>query len=338
MTSSTPQSEGLLSLLAGNETARAMLTKAAKGKPFHAYLITGPAGSGKKLVAKLLSAGLVCQNETARPCGVCSACRKVLKDGHPDVITVYREGKKHFLLEQARQIRQDAFIRPNEADYKIYILPDAAYMDTAAQNALLKLLEEPPSFTVIALLCERADQMLETVRSRCVEIPMAPLTEAELFTLLSKKCPEEPEARLKAAISASGGYAGRALAQLGEPPETEKTAYAIGEAIAKADEYEIYCAIIKTERYTNEDISQTLELVASYLRDAVMLKSGGEGFVFPPYKELAQKLAARFSVPRLMALYDAAMYAYEQSKLFMPGGNLPAAAAAAFYTACRRTL
>ena len=337
MTPLAPQ-EGLFAKLAGNPLAKSILKKAANSGPFHAYLITGPDGSGKKLTAKLLAAALVCKSESVRPCGVCAACRKVMKDGHPDVITVYREGKKHFLLEQARQIRQDAFIRPNEADYKVYILPDAAFMDVAAQNALLKLLEEPPSYSVIALLCERAEQMLETVRSRCVEIPLAPLSEEELTTLLSEKHPEEPAERIRLAVAASGGYVGKALTLLGEPPETVKAACSIGEALAIVDEYALYRAFMQTERFTLEDFGQTLSVVAAFLRDAVLLKNGGERLLYPQYEELCRKLSARFSIARLMALYDTAMKAYDQSKLYMPGGNLPAAAAAALYQACRRTL
>ena len=131
--------------LLGNDRLKENLTVSlGKGRISHFYLISGPAGSGKKTLAKMLACAILCKGAD-KPCGSCLPCRKVMKGEHPDFITVEDPEHKNVAVRIVRQIRDDVFIRPNESDHKIYLFPQELGLE--GQNALLKILEEPPAYT-----------------------------------------------------------------------------------------------------------------------------------------------------------------------------------------------
>ena len=144
----------------------------------HAYLLAGPAGCGKRTLAGLLSQALVCSGAGEVPCGACDHCRKAVAGVHPDILRVGNDGKD-ITVSQVREVRSDAYIRPNEAGRKVYILENAQTMNGSAQNALLKLLEEGPAYAAFLLLSDNAGAMLPTVRSRCELLTLSPVTPAE---------------------------------------------------------------------------------------------------------------------------------------------------------------
>ena len=134
-----------LTRLAGNGPLKRQLElETARRGLSHAYILSGPAGSGKRTLAGLLAAALVCTGGGERPCLSCPGCRKALAGIHPDIVRAGDDGKD-ISVAQVRQLRADAYIRPNEADRKIYILENAQTMNPSAQNAMLKLLEEGPA-------------------------------------------------------------------------------------------------------------------------------------------------------------------------------------------------
>ena len=140
----------------------------------HAHILSAPAEEGYAAARALAKAILCAARRDGLPCGVCENCRKADKGIHPDIITVSRRAdeagaqKRELYVEQIRDLVADAAILPNEAEKKVYIIRDAGSMNTAAQNALLKILEEPPYFVSFILVADNAGQLLETVRSRCV--------------------------------------------------------------------------------------------------------------------------------------------------------------------------
>ena len=141
----------------------------------HAYIISGPEGSGKEQLAGLLASAYVCSGPGEKPCMACANCRKTRGNIHPDVrrITV-PEGKRGIAVDQIRQLRSDAYIRPNEAGRKVFLIEDAQTMNDSAQNALLKVLEDGPAYLAFLLLSENPQQLLETIRSRCEVLSLAP--------------------------------------------------------------------------------------------------------------------------------------------------------------------
>ena len=146
-----------------------------EGHLSHAYLICGPVGSGKHVLAETIAAAMVCEGTGKKPCMLCRHCRKSERGIHPDIVTIDREvDRKEIYVDQIRNLKSDAVILPNEAEKKVYIIKNAGSMNLMAQNALLKLLEEPPPHVALILITENAGLLLETVRSRCVELNLIP--------------------------------------------------------------------------------------------------------------------------------------------------------------------
>ena len=141
------------------------------GQPIlHAYILAAADAEVREREATSLAAAMLCTAEGPRPCGQCRDCRKVLRGLHPDVICVDpASGSKRpvFKVDQIRDVSADAYVMPSEAQRKVYVLRQADTMNPAAQNALLKLLEEPPRSASFILAAERAESLLPTVRSRC---------------------------------------------------------------------------------------------------------------------------------------------------------------------------
>lgn len=140
------------------------------------YIVS--AGSDDEAAAKAqqLAARAVCSGAEPRPCGKCRDCRKAAAGIHPDIICVARQtdtaGKlrREITVDQIRAMAADASILPNEAERKVYLVLEAELMNESAQNAALKLLEEPPAWVVFILCTSNPEQLLPTVRSRCTEI------------------------------------------------------------------------------------------------------------------------------------------------------------------------
>lgn len=159
-----------------NDPVLARVREAAtRGTLSHALLFTG---SGDRLAAaRYTAAAMECTGEGALPCGVCPACRKVLEEIHPDVITVRDEQHKNIGVDVVREIRADAYIRPNEGQRKVYLFPDCALLTEQDQNVLLKIVEEGPPYAAFLFCAENSAVVLQTLRSRCVELKLHPAAE-----------------------------------------------------------------------------------------------------------------------------------------------------------------
>ncbi len=143
---------------------------AARNTLSHALLITG---SGNRIsAARYAAAAMECTGDQDQPCGVCSACRKVQSDIHPDVITVQDKDHKNISVDIMRSVRADAYIQPNEGRRKVYLFPDCALLTDQDQNLLLKLVEEGPSYAAFLFCAENPASVLQTLRSRCVELKL----------------------------------------------------------------------------------------------------------------------------------------------------------------------
>lgn len=260
--------------LLGNDQLKKNLTSAlSRGRISHFYLISGPAGSGKRTLAKLLAAGILCR-ESGKPCGTCPACRKVLGSGHPDFITVDDPEKKTVPVELIREARADIYVQPNEAEHKIYLFPRAHDMGVPGQNALLKVLEEPPKYGVFILLTENPESLLPTVRSRCTQLQLLPLSQTLLQAELKRRFPDAQDDTLRYAVDRSGGWLGQAMELLQSscalPPQTELFL----EGFASRDTYGLLQALLPMEKLKRDQLIPLLFQWKELLEQALACRSG----------------------------------------------------------------
>lgn len=263
-----------LELLLGNQRLKDNLGAAlGKGRLSHFYLISGPRGSGKHTLATLLAAAMVCKEET-RPCLSCPACRKVRAGTHPDVILMDDPERKTVPVELVRQAIADVYIRPNEADRKIYLFPRAQDMQEPSQNALLKILEEPPPYGVFLLLTDNPDKLLPTIRSRCMELAMTALPERLLVPALKREFPDADDQSVADAVSRSAGFLGQAREILRQGSSLPPQTLSFAQAFAKRDHLALLQLLVPMEKWKRDQLLPVLEQWRSLLADALRYRSG----------------------------------------------------------------
>lgn len=180
---------GFDNFLGNSELTARLKNDISANKLSHAYIIEGARGSGKRTLAKLICAAVGCSSND-RPCMTCISCDKIMRDQSPDVIYVEAEdGKVQLGVDVIRGLRENAMFGANDLDTKSYIFPAADTMNQQAQNALLKLLEEPPPGILFLLLCENAENLLPTIRSRAPVCRLEALSDTEISKWLLENEP-----------------------------------------------------------------------------------------------------------------------------------------------------
>lgn len=279
--------------LLGNERLKENLQSSIrKGRTSHFYLISGSEGSGKHTLARLLAAAILCRGGE-KPCMECSACRKVMGSAHPDFITVVDPDHKTVPVKMVRQVREDMFIKPNEGEKKIYLFPQELGIE--GQNALLKVLEEPPSYGVYILLTDNPEKVLTTVRSRAVELSLQSLPQELLIRELKKQFPEADADALDAAVIRSGGYLGQAKTLLEEggviPPQTE----AFAKSYAARDAVGLTQVLVPMEKWKRDQVIEIWNQWQELLQNALVCRSG-----MPALSAMAKNLSTARSSQELL--------------------------------------
>ena len=300
--------------LLGNEQLKQNLSAAAAKNRFsHFYLISGPSGAGKQMLADLLAQTLMCTGEN-KPCGVCAHCRKVASGSHPDYITVCDPDKKTVPVDLVREARESMFIRPNEGAHKVYLFPQELRVE--GQNALLKILEEPPGYGVFILLSDNPEKLLPTVRSRCTELKLQPVPPELLRPYLAQRFPDASAELLDGAIRRSGGYVGQAMTLLSgdgqQPPQVE----AFVQSFAARDAVGLLQVLVPMERKPRDQAVSIFSAWKEALQDGLSCCSG-----MPPVSRFARLLAGNRSSKDLLTAIRALEKAMEYAQ-----GNVSVAA------------
>lgn len=273
--------------LFGNERLKEnLISSIRRGRTSHFYLISGPEGSGKHTLARLLAAAMMCTQEQ-KPCLHCEGCRKIMEGIHPDYITVDDPEKKTVPVALIRQMRDDMYIRPNEGQKKVYLFPRAQDMGLPGQNALLKILEEPPAYGVFLLLTDNPEKMLPTVRSRCVELPLLPLSQHILRRELSREFPQAEESSVAAAVARSGGFLGQAKKLLAGEGTVLRETVDFVHAFAARDPLLLTRTLVPMEKWKREQLAEALRQWMEILEGALACRAG-----MPALSPLAGELAA----------------------------------------------
>ena len=280
--------EGLL----GNERLKENLrVSVGRGRISHFYLISGPAGSGKRTLARLLAAAILCQGGE-KPCLSCNACRKVMNSNHPDCITITDPEHKNVAVKIVRDARADMYVLPNESSRKVYIFPQE--LGVEGQNALLKILEEPPEYGVFILLSDNPEKLLPTVRSRCTELRLLSLPDNVLQTALKQEFPDADGESIAAAISRSGGWLGQAkdlLAEGAVSPQTENFV----QSFCARDTLGMTTVLVGMEKWKRDQAIPEWQVWLQLLQSALACQAGQKAT-----SPLARQLSAARSARELM--------------------------------------
>ncbi len=289
--------------LAGNEALKRSV--AGMERPSHAIIISGPEGSGRHTLARLLSQAHVCTGAEP-PCGACPDCRRTAQGIHPDVLGLERfvaeaDREKDVKVDTIRAIRSDAQVYPNQARRKVYLIDRP--MNLNAQNALLKLLEEGPPHAAFLLLTDNSASLLETVRSRCVQLRTGPVTEAQAVEWLQRRFPDRQEESILRAAQEAQGLLGAAVARLEQaaPEEAAPEAAQWLAALRQGGELELMrcAAAVQTKRLSREAAEALWLSLSQSLRRALLVQEGLESGTEPE-----RSLASGRSRGQLLRCWD----------------------------------
>ena len=309
----------------GNETVKSRLGSAILSeRQNHALLICGPDGSGKNTLALEIAAALNCENRGNSlfplPCGTCNSCRRIYDENYADIKRLRRDPSKATIgVEELRLFREDMFLSATESEHKIYIIEEADKMTPNAQNALLKVLEEPPRSVMILLLAEEFDKILTTIKSRSQLITMERFTAPEIIRYLIKNgiASAGDEERLGEDLMSADGRIGRAIEIISSPDGVEADRALIKNILmalrTNAPYSELYAAInaLPQKRAELAEIFEELSLAIS---DLVKIKlSRSAPLTFFESRESAEKISDSLSPKKLASVYDAVREAAEDN-------------------------
>ena len=294
--------------LIGNKNIKSVLENAFKtGHIPHAIIIEGEEGMGKKTLARYIAKCCVCEGENT-PCNKCSGCHLADVGSHPDIRVIEPEAKKKNIeIGQIRAARNEAYVVPQMAARKVFIINKADTMNQNSANALLKVLEEPPGNTVFILITEYSASLLATVRSRCITFTMQTPAFNEARALIKEQTNASDE-QIVSALEKTNCNIGKTLGILNN---TEKIlSYTVAEeffsAFLKYDQYAMLLALQKLDkdRAATEDFFAKLKVKIAEQIKADSLEQKSTKRLFETYKILnkaSESLPFNISLPLLFS-------------------------------------
>ncbi len=307
------------------------------GRIAHAYLFSGPRGTGKTTTARLLAKALNCQHPdpAQRPCDACAVCQAVQQGRFLDLIEI--DAASHTGVDDVRALRDKIQYAPSEGRYKVYIIDEVHMLSTAAFNALLKTLEEPPAHAVFVLATTELHKIPATVRSRCQHYPFRPIPVADMVAYLQRIVEAEGIAIDDAALTyiarqARGGLRDAIslldqLASLGEPITLDLVHSMLGTAPADAVRALVEAWLdhdpARALRHLREGLDQGVDArqlgrqLADYVRQLLRLRLAGPDLVDWPAEalETLQAQARRLDPARAVRWLETLQHALAEARV-----------------------
>ena len=263
----------LLSGIKGQSNAvRYLSSSLSSGRTASSYLFYGPRGVGRASCARAFAAEIFCLERTRDgACGMCPACRKVESELHPDLMWIRPEKNKAIKIEQIRKAREKLSLKPFESPAGFCVIEDAHMMTQEASNALLKVLEEPPGDSILALITDKKELLLQTVVSRCSEVRFRPLPAADTVEIIKARADGISEDDASFLASFSQGSPGAALAMMEEGLllRREQLASLVSEAMREENP-----SCLNWDTADRNLLIEDLDMLIVFIRDAAL---GGAG-------------------------------------------------------------
>lgn len=311
--------------LVGQEAIKQTLENSLKiQKISHAYLFSGPRGTGKTSVARLFAKALNCEKGNGEICNECSNCRAINEGSHPDVIEI--DAASNSGVDEVRELIEKVKYAPIQGKYKVYIIDEVHMMTNSAFNALLKTLEEPPSYVVFILCTTEPYKLLPTILSRCQRYEFKKITDAELKKLITHVLKEEGVSATKDAINlivelANGGardslsLLDQVISYAGSNIEEEDVIKMFG-LVSSQDKIRLLenikdgntLKVLKTYDefiIRNIDLSRLVNELLTLLKDSlVYLKTRDKSLITSSKEEDAKEIMLKFDESELLSYID----------------------------------
>jgi DNA polymerase-3 subunit delta' len=318
---------GFHSIIDQEKPIRILTTLLKNGTLPHAFLFTGTDGVGKQATAVALAMACNCQRENTGttaanpsdtnlespsvksdmtsidPCGVCKSCKKIASGKHADIIRIQPSGS-FIKIAQIRELVHTLAMKPYEAKMRVVIVNDAEALNAAASNALLKILEEPPQWTILVLIATRKSGLLPTIVSRCQEVAFNPISKKNIVHLLRQEHGLTDEAAGIIAAMANGSYFRAQSMARGNWLKRRKWLLDEIEALSLQNAGRLLALAEKLSR-EKQAISDSLEIIKVWFRD-LMISRYDPGKIVN--QDLASKIkiaAAKTALPALLSKVNA---------------------------------
>ena len=274
----------------------------------HAYILNGPDKSGKMMLAEAFAIALQCEKKGVEGCMECHSCKQAVNHNQPDIIYLQHEKVNTISVNDIReQVNHDIVIKPYSSPYKIYIIDEAEKMNQQAQNALLKTIEEPPSYAVILLLTTNADSFLPTILSRCIRLNLKAVANEEIRSHLMRNY-QIPDYRADISVAFAQGNVGKAieLAVSEDFNELKDSAVQLMLRIKEIEVYEMGEAVKQINNF-KLSINDYFDIMMVWYRDVLLYKAtmDSNSLIFKEQAYEIKRLASNSSYQGIQKILEA---------------------------------
>lgn len=268
----------------GHEDIKRYFSKAIKSeKVSHSYIFEGPEGIGKKSIAQAVAKSLLCQGED-KPCGKCKACLLLEAGNHPDLIYVEKDNKTTKIDTVREKLVKNMDVKPYQGPYKIIVVTEADTLTIEGQNAMLKTIEEPPSYGIVILITQNLAKLLPTIKSRCIHLRFSPLPYQDILEYLAPYQLSERQTEIYAQFAEGSIGIAKKLIEDESFLEDRKKGVDLLLKLQKADLMNMY-DLVKVICDEKEFISSMLHFWLLWYRDLAVLKAtGNENLYYLDYQ------------------------------------------------------
>lgn len=302
----------------GNLRVKTILSKALqRNRVPHSLLFVGPEGVGKMETALVVAKALNCLQKTDDSCEECVSCVAINKKNFPDVMEVSPQ-KDVIKIEQMRLLKSTAYLKPMVGKKRVFIVTDAEKMREEAANSLLKILEEPPSFSHLFLCTNNPYLILPTIKSRCQVLSFTPVFKEDIEKVLLEKGHGAEQARVISLV-VRGNLKYALSLDWEDLKEKRQKAWQVLFALIKKEKASAFLKEFSSSRFlARQEIEQIFEFLSSFCRDIVLIKEEGDlsHIMNPDYGQDLQGVSQLLSLEQALDFLkkiDYSLYALQKN-------------------------